>query len=385
MTEPAEQLRERLERELRSQAERIQRLEQSLRDTAHQHEELERSVREQLAALSAQAVTPGPQASFAWLLAAVQKMARAASREAVYETLAEQIHQAGARSAVFAVREQVATCYAARGFRQNGEGLSQLAIPLASCESFSKVCETHLPLKADVSGLGSRELLAALEISDGATILLVPIQQGHSISAIVLSEPAQEEAMPLEALQVLAEFASAHLSRLSAEGGAAQTEGAVAREERAGDEAPTEAASVEPALVEPEAQTVVQAANPAPAEAAAPSEGLPSAPMTAAQPAVNVEQLSEAEEKVHRDAKRFSRLLVSEIELYNKTKVAEGRKNRDLYSRLKTDIERSRQTYQKRFGNTAARQFDYFHEELVRTLAQGDPSLLGPDYPGPTM
>ncbi len=384
MTEPAEQLRERLERELRSQAERIQRLEQSLRDTAHQHEELERSVREQLAALSAQAVTPGPRASFAWLLAAVQKMARAASLEAIYETLAGQIHQAGARSAVFAVREQSATCYAARGFRQNGESLRQLAIPLASCESFSKVCETRLPLKADVAGLGSRELLSALEISDGATILLVPIQQGHSISAIVLSEQTQEEALPLEALQVLAEFASAHLSRLSAEAGAVQAEGTAAREERAGDEAPTEAASVKPALVEPEAQTVVQAASPAPAEAVAPSEGLPSAPM-AAQPAVNVEQLSEAEQKVHRDAKRFSRLLVSEIELYNKTKVAEGRKNRDLYSRLKTDIERSRQTYQKRFGNTTATQFDYFHEELVRTLAQGDPSVLGPDYPGPTM
>ena len=94
-------------------------------------------------------------------------------------------------------------------------------------------------------------------------------------------------------------------------------------------------------------------------------------------------QRSEADEKIHRDAKRFARLLVSEIELYNKTKVADGRKNKDIYKRLKSDIDRSRHTYEKRFGKTLPRHFDYFHEELVRSLASSDPSLLGTDYPGP--
>ena len=91
----------------------------------------------------------------------------------------------------------------------------------------------------------------------------------------------------------------------------------------------------------------------------------------------------EEEQKVHRAARRFSKLLVSEIELYNKEKVAEGRKNKDLYQRLKKDIDRSRQTYEERFGKTGTQQVDYFHEELVRALARNDPSLLGSDYPGP--
>jgi hypothetical protein len=105
------------------------------------------------------------------------------------------------------------------------------------------------------------------------------------------------------------------------------------------------------------------------------------APAVATEPAKP--ELSEAEEKIHRDAKRFARLLVAEIELYNKTKVGDGRKNKDIYKRLKSDIDRSRHTYDKRFGKTLPKHFDYFHEELVRSLASSDPSLLGTDYPGP--
>ena len=109
------------------------------------------------------------------------------------------------------------------------------------------------------------------------------------------------------------------------------------------------------------------------------------APSTPAVPAdFDVTQLSEAEQKVHKDAKRFAKLLVSEIELYNKAKVADGRKNRDLYKRLKTDIDRSRQTFEKRFGKTLSNQVDYFQDELVKTLAANDSAVLGPDYPGPS-
>jgi len=113
----------------------------------------------------------------------------------------------------------------------------------------------------------------------------------------------------------------------------------------------------------------------------APSE-LPPSP--AAPAGFDISQLSEAEQNVHRDAKRFARLLVSEIELYNRTKVADGRKNRDLYKRLKSDIDRSRQTFEKRFGKVLSNQIDYLHDELVKNLAANDSSVLGPEYPGPS-
>lgn len=92
---------------------------------------------------------------------------------------------------------------------------------------------------------------------------------------------------------------------------------------------------------------------------------------------------SDQELKLHNDAKRFARLLVSEIKLYNEQKVVAGRKNRDLYDRLKEDIDRSREMYMKRVSPIVSSKVDYFHDELVRTLGENDPGALGSDCPGP--
>ena len=44
--------------------------------------------------------------------------------------------------------------------------------------------------------------------------------------------------------------------------------------------------------------------------------------------------MSPEDADTHRKAQRFARLLVDEIKLYNQAKVAEGRRNKDLYDRL---------------------------------------------------
>jgi hypothetical protein len=87
---------------------------------------------------------------------------------------------------------------------------------------------------------------------------------------------------------------------------------------------------------------------------------------------------SPEDQKAHDDAKRFARLVVSEIKLYNEAKVTEGRKTRDIYERLKEDIERGRQMYHDRVPSGVRDSSDYFAEELVRILAGGDPNALGP-------
>ena len=92
-------------------------------------------------------------------------------------------------------------------------------------------------------------------------------------------------------------------------------------------------------------------------------------------------EISVADQDTHRKAQRFARLLIDEIKLYNKDTVVEGRKNQDLYDRLKEDIEKSRITYQKRYGSTAAAESDYFNQELVRSLAEDNVTLLGVNYP----
>jgi hypothetical protein len=90
--------------------------------------------------------------------------------------------------------------------------------------------------------------------------------------------------------------------------------------------------------------------------------------------------VSADDQEVHHKAQRFARLLADEIKLYNQAKVAEGRKNRDLYGRLKDAIEKSRATYQKRYGNTVAASGNYFQHEIIRSLAEDDVSIMGANF-----
>ena len=92
-------------------------------------------------------------------------------------------------------------------------------------------------------------------------------------------------------------------------------------------------------------------------------------------------EVSEDERRFHNDARRFARLLVSEIKLYNEQKVKDGRVEGNLYERLREEIDRSRQMYDKRVAANVAERYDYFHNELVGTLAEGDATKLGADYP----
>jgi hypothetical protein len=145
--------------------------------------------------------------------------------------------------------------------------------------------------------------------------------------------------------------------------------------------APTNGAAYEPAPME-NVQTETQVAE-TPVE-------------TVSEPAVNQSvksrfsernvdlpiEVSEDERRLHNDARRFARLLVSEIKLYNEQKVKEGRESNDLYERLREAIDRSREMYDKRVQPPVAAKFDYFHYELVSNLAEGDANKLGASYPG---
>jgi hypothetical protein len=101
------------------------------------------------------------------------------------------------------------------------------------------------------------------------------------------------------------------------------------------------------------------------------------APAAAADPFAG---MSAEDADTHRKAQRFARLLVDEIKLYNQAKVNEGRRNKDLYDRLKEDIEKSRATFQKRYGSTVAASGDYFQKEVVRNLAEEDLAIMGANF-----
>jgi hypothetical protein len=76
------------------------------------------------------------------------------------------------------------------------------------------------------------------------------------------------------------------------------------------------------------------------------------------------------------EARRFARLLASEIKLYNEREVSEGRERGDLYARLRDDIERGRRLYEERVPAEVRSGADYYYEELVQVLAGGRADAL---------
>jgi hypothetical protein len=97
-------------------------------------------------------------------------------------------------------------------------------------------------------------------------------------------------------------------------------------------------------------------------------------PSGAAEPSGGGAAAADAEE--HVSAQRYARLLVSEIKLYHEQAVIEGRRDRDLATRLGGEIARARVMYEQRVPPHVREHTDHFHDELVRTLAAGDATLL---------
>ncbi len=132
-------------------------------------------------------------------------------------------------------------------------------------------------------------------------------------------------------------------------------------------------------------ETPVYSPSPAPTYAAPVSHPQPPAAAPVGAPAFHMNVTPPApaaslRDEAHDRARRFAKLLVEEIKLYNQTKVAEGRARADLYSRLRDDIETSRAAYQKRYGE-AVRDVDYFSQELLRILADNNPAAMGAGFP----
>ncbi len=94
-------------------------------------------------------------------------------------------------------------------------------------------------------------------------------------------------------------------------------------------------------------------------------------------------QLSRDEQDLHLRAQRFARVRVAEMRLYKSQAVRSGRSRKDLYGALKPEIDAAREVFQREFTAASPAMPDYFHLELIRTLANDDVAVLGEDYPGP--
>lgn len=79
----------------------------------------------------------------------------------------------------------------------------------------------------------------------------------------------------------------------------------------------------------------------------------------------------------HEDARRYARLLVSEIKRYNEANVLAGLPDRSLHERIKGEIERCRSMYARRVPPEAGATFNFFDEALFELLGGGDVDVRG--------
>jgi hypothetical protein len=88
-------------------------------------------------------------------------------------------------------------------------------------------------------------------------------------------------------------------------------------------------------------------------------------------------------QRIHLRAQRFARVQAAEMRLFQTDAVLAGRAARNLYETLRKPIDAAREAFLLSFFAPCSSMVDYLHLELVRTLANDEPELLGNNYPGP--
>lgn len=283
------------------------------------------------------------------------------------------------RIALFVVKAGAASGWQSRGFGDE-EGVKDFALDL-SAGPVAHTYQNRVATPGNIAEMG-RKFVKEFGSPANEQVLVLPLALKDKVAALVYADGGDTGNLDQNALELLVVATSAWLEVTSLRKQAAAREDSEMVSRVEAPPVQTVSSFSDPfAAHTPKRIPANRTPDPAPAaevvEVASAHAASAAAPAAAADPLAG---LSAEDADVHRKAQRFARLLVDEIKLYNQAKVAEGRRNKDLYDRLKEDIDKSRGTFQKRYGSTAAANGDYFHNELVRSLAEDDVSIMGANF-----
>jgi hypothetical protein len=361
-------------------------------------EELVEHACEQLEGLRPAAPEPAVMAGAAatdLLNAAVNSVLDSSSQADILGALVEGAANFAERAALFVIRGGSAIGWRATGL-DNNEGIKSVAVELNEGLA-ARAYQEHVPASASAVEFDAVFVSTYGAPADGTNALVLPLVVRDKVAALVYADAGLSPGGKLDAsaLECLVRFAGLWLEIVAVrKSGVAAVEHETEKAQYAA--APAEPAhpappppppemAPEPSYAVPAAPVPVMSPGPsymAPEPSYAAPAAVAVAPAISPAPAVVAPAFAPEDEEVHRKALRFAKLLVDEIKLYNQAKVAEGRARKDLYARLRDDIDKSRATYDKRYGATAAASGNYFSRELIRILANDDPSLLGGGFSG---
>jgi hypothetical protein len=318
---------------------------------------------------------------FSTLVHAVSSIHAGSTQKEILRTLLDAASRYCSRIALFVVKAGVASGWQSRGFGED-EAVKDFSLDLSAGPA-AHTYQNRIATPGNVAEMG-RRFVEQFGAPSNEQVLVLPLALKDKVAALVYADAGDSGNLDPSALELLVMATSAWLEVASLRKQVATKEDAVtSRVDSVPPPMPTVSSFPDPFAAHAPKHTPPRVpAEPEPAAelvevALAHGASAAAAPAAAADPWAG---LSPEDADVHRKAQRFARLLVDEIKLYNQAKVAEGRRNQDLYDRLKEDIDKSRGTFQKRYGSTVAASGDYFYHELLRSLAEDDVSIMGSNF-----
>ncbi len=310
------------------------------------------------------------------------------------------------RAVLFVVKEGKLVGWDGRGF----EGMTELdfrkmVFPLSSESVFSKVVEKSGIYQGKLPVLkGDRRALSLLG-GEPEESILVPIVVRGKVSGLIYADewPERTEIKHPEAVEILVDFAEAMVELLPIRAKypvQAKEKIKIEREE------PSAAEEV-PSLGDTTQKEVVFKATGAPSpfteedtrpgisrevmeleeeveelEVPSAAQPTPSSFEPEMEEEIEIEEEEEIPEEdraLYEAAKRKARVLVSDLILYNRDRIEKAKEKGNIYEELKDEIDLAIEIYKKKVGNKVKK--DYLYEELLKKVADGNPSLLK-GYPG---
>lgn len=262
------------------------------------------------------------------LAEALDRLDGAGTQGEVLKFLLDGLQSFAERSALFVLKQGIATVFTHRGF--DGEA-PRTGSPVVPPPDLEEVIHNRVRF-IQAPGPAYHALLAPLSPFQAEDAWILPLRLRKKVVALVLADSGRTPriAHPGHA-RALALAAEARLSYLAG-----------AKEE----------------------------------ERATPPESHPST-LTQRVPDAIAEPVSALDPKVRMNAERSARVLVGDIELYFPAKVAQGQQQGNLYQVLRDELDRSRASFVERYGIDLENQHQIFYQTVVQQLCEGDPSRLG--------
>ncbi|MDP1832342.1 MAG: hypothetical protein Q8K67_09810 [Geothrix sp.] len=264
------------------------------------------------------------------LASALDLVEGATSQSDLLKRLLDALSPLVERSALFVLKQGLASLYAHRGFPSEAPLKTGAVVPPPELEALIQGLSRSLRRR----GPGYAALLSPISTFEAADVAVFPLRHKKKAVALLLVDSGLRQKLDHpEQIRALVLATSAMLASLAA-----------GKEE---DSRP------HPAEPQPSAPTQVV---PEPIESAAPVDLDP---------------------RTRAAAERLARVLVGDVELYFPAKVAQARTQGNLYGLLRDELERSRATFVERFGEGVEIQHRIFTTTIIHQLCDGNVSKLG--------